>query len=177
MKDERGSAHFILHPSSLILSCMAELSVAEAAATLGVSQDTIRRWIRGGRLVSRRDAQGHVYVQVMAGAAANKGGAPSRAAASQAHGHRHSGPVDIRRQLAHFAGLLREVQRQRDQLEAQVAAQASLLEQAAAERAALLERLRVAQEQLDAALGRELSSRQTQRGRGGQRTPRVRTTK
>jgi len=147
---------------------MTELSVAEAAATLGVSQETIRRWIRGGRLVSRRDAQGHVYVQVMPGAAAN---APARAAPGQAHGHRHSGPVDLRRQLAHVTGLLREVQRQRDQLEAQVAGQAALLEQAATERAALLERLRTAQEQLDAALGRHSPAG------GTQRTPRVRSAK
>ena len=139
-----------LHPSSLIPHPyrMAEMTVAEAAERLGVSVETIRRWIRSGQLVSRRDPRGHVTVEVLAGSGRDPDAAPS---ATQS-GHRHSHPVDLRRQLAHVNGLLAEVRRQRDQLEAQVAAQAHLLEQAAAERPELLRRLKAAQEELRLAL-------------------------
>jgi excisionase family DNA binding protein len=36
-----------------------DLGIAEAAIALGVSQDTLRRWERNGKLATRRDSAGH----------------------------------------------------------------------------------------------------------------------
>jgi molybdopterin-binding protein len=41
---------------------MPELSVGEAAALAGVSDDTLRRWADAGRVASRRSASGHRLV-------------------------------------------------------------------------------------------------------------------
>lgn len=38
---------------------MAEFRISEAAELLGVSPDTVRRWVDGGRLPAGRDANGH----------------------------------------------------------------------------------------------------------------------
>jgi excisionase family DNA binding protein len=43
---------------------MAEMTIAEAAAALGLSVDTVRRRIRAGQLESRTDPRGRVVVQV-----------------------------------------------------------------------------------------------------------------
>ena len=38
---------------------MTRFSIGEAARLLGVSPDTVRRWVDAGRLAAERDAQGH----------------------------------------------------------------------------------------------------------------------
>ncbi len=43
---------------------MEELGLSEAAARLGVSTETVRRWIKRGRLQSRKADDGHVLVMV-----------------------------------------------------------------------------------------------------------------
>ncbi len=40
----------------------SELTIREAAAALGVSVDTIRRWDRAGRIATTRDARNHRLV-------------------------------------------------------------------------------------------------------------------
>lgn len=45
---------------------MPTYRVTEAATLLGVSDDTVRRWIDSGRLVSTRDAAGHHEVDGVA---------------------------------------------------------------------------------------------------------------
>lgn len=42
---------------------MTTFRISEAAALLGVSSDTVRRWVDGGRLAARRDEHGHRLVE------------------------------------------------------------------------------------------------------------------
>lgn len=65
---------------------MTQLRISEAARLLGVSDDTVRRWIADGRLASRTDEGGRTTVEgravaaVMAeGAVADTGGTPTSA--------------------------------------------------------------------------------------------------
>lgn len=85
---------------------MARASIPEAAARLGVSVDTVRRRVRSGRLPATRDARGRYVVELPDGSPA-----PPPPA--------HAGDVDA---------LLAEVRRQREVLEAQLAAQERHLE-------------------------------------------------
>jgi excisionase family DNA binding protein len=41
---------------------MTELRLAEAARLLGVSDDTVRRWVESGRLTSGTDAAGRKVI-------------------------------------------------------------------------------------------------------------------
>jgi molybdopterin-binding protein len=41
---------------------VAGFRIGEAAELLGVSPDTVRRWIDGGRLVAERDEHGHRFI-------------------------------------------------------------------------------------------------------------------
>ncbi|HEX4816992.1 MAG TPA: helix-turn-helix transcriptional regulator [Nonomuraea sp.] len=41
---------------------MAAFRISEAAALLGVSSDTVRRWVDSGRLAAERDEHGHRMV-------------------------------------------------------------------------------------------------------------------
>jgi molybdopterin-binding protein len=42
---------------------MPQFRIGEAAALLGVSDDTVRRWVDAGRLAAARDAQGRLAVE------------------------------------------------------------------------------------------------------------------
>lgn len=41
------------------LPCVTRFRISEAAELLGVSPDTVRRWVDGGRLAAERDDHGH----------------------------------------------------------------------------------------------------------------------
>ena len=43
---------------------MALVSVSRAAAALGVGDDTVRRWVKAGRLASSEDQLGRLLVEV-----------------------------------------------------------------------------------------------------------------
>lgn len=42
---------------------MPQLRISEAAALLGVSDDTVRRWVQGGRLVATKADSGRLVVE------------------------------------------------------------------------------------------------------------------
>lgn len=68
---------------------MSSFRVAEAAGLLGVSDDTLRRWVDGGRVASSTDAAGRAVVagvdlaalaaELAAGGPPGPGGRPARA--------------------------------------------------------------------------------------------------
>jgi excisionase family DNA binding protein len=81
----------------------ADLTIAEAAAQLGVSVDTVRRRIKSGRLASHVDPAGRLLVAVEPAAEGAPPGADAR--------------TDLLRQeLDHTRAMLEEVRRQRDEL-------------------------------------------------------------
>ncbi len=115
---------------------MAEMTIAEAAATLGVSPETIRRRVRRGELPSRKDERGRYLVDVAVGLPP-----PSAAASNDA--------------TLHAAGLLR-LRQELDQAMREIGHRDELLDEARqrAERAEReSDRL---QQQLAAATVREL---------------------
>jgi len=129
---------------------MTAVSIPDAAERLGVSIDTVRRRVRRGELLAERDTRGHWRVMFpddvpmpayeddstihthayaarddqpmheMSRMQANDSLADSATNASLTQSDRAS--AEIERDFLHTRGLLAEVQRQRDQLETQVAA-------------------------------------------------------
>ena len=57
---------------------MTEFRISEAAELLGVSADTVRRWVDAGRLVAARDGHGHRLIKGvdLAGFARSQAGEP-----------------------------------------------------------------------------------------------------
>lgn len=87
---------------------MAGLSVAEAAATLGISVDTVRRRIKRGELETTKARDGRLVVLVDVAAA------PDRDSGTGTH---ESGDVaQLRADLAQALAVLEETQRHRDDL-------------------------------------------------------------
>jgi len=144
---------------------MTTVSIPDAAERLGVSIDTVRRRVRRGELLAERDTRGHWRVTFpddvpmpayeddstihmhayaaqddqpmheMSSMQAHDSLADSAAGASPTQSDRAS--AEIERDFLHTRGLLAEVQRQRDQLETQVAALNAQAERADMERAEL----------------------------------------
>jgi excisionase family DNA binding protein len=107
-----------------------EMTIAEAAASLGVSVDTVRRRIKQGVFESRTDPAGRRMVFMQ--------GTATSSQVVQAESER------LQQELDHARELLSEVRRQREELAAQVEAQRSqllaatrMLEENAEERAEL----------------------------------------
>jgi excisionase family DNA binding protein len=130
------------------------MTIAESAAALGVSVDTVRRRIKQGRLEAHTDPSGRVMVMTpsVPRPATAPGAAPdplpftspmisfSRSDITASDLEREQ----LARELEHARAMLAEVQRQRDELSVLLAAQRAqvetltrLVEQDAAERAEL----------------------------------------
>jgi len=144
---------------------MTAVSIPDAAERLGVSIDTVRRRVRRGELLAERDTRGHWRVTIpddvpmpayeddstihmhayaarndepmheMSSMQTNASRSDRAASASPIQSDRAS--AEIERDFLHTRGLLAEVQRQRDQLETQIAALNAQAERADMERAEL----------------------------------------
>ncbi len=144
---------------------MTAVSIPDAAERLGVSIDTVRRRVRRGELLAERNTRGHWRVMfpddvpmpaygddstIHTHAYATQDDQPmhevssvqmdaslSDRAASASPIKSDRASAEIERDFLHTRGLLAEVQRQRDQLETQVAALNAQAERADMERAEL----------------------------------------
>jgi molybdopterin-binding protein len=75
---------------------MTSFRIGEAAGVLGVSVDTVRRWVDSGRLAAARDAHGHRHVRgsdLAAFARASSGAAPADRASTSSARNRFRGIV------------------------------------------------------------------------------------
>lgn len=107
---------------------MADLTISEAAAALGVSVDTIRRKIKRGELTAHQDSRGKYLVSVDSSAAAAAPAGPS------------AGPADtarLRLELEQAENMIEELRHQREVLEAELQGTRQAMQEAATERAEL----------------------------------------
>jgi predicted site-specific integrase-resolvase len=93
---------------------MADASLAEAATTLGVSVETIRRRVKRGQLASHHDADGHLWIHLAD--AARQASVNGQASASQGARQRLPDDRQVWRELV--AALEATVTEQRVELEA-----------------------------------------------------------
>jgi septal ring factor EnvC (AmiA/AmiB activator) len=124
---------------------MPDVTLPEAAAALGVSIDTIRRRIKRGDLLARKDGAGRYVVTIDTDAAQAHA---HDAAAAAAVAEQQSEADRLRLELAHARELVEELRRQRETLDTQLAAHRHQIEQDAIERAELRRLLGNAQQQL-----------------------------
>lgn len=80
---------------------MAQLRIRDAAAVLGVSDDTVRRWVDGGRLAADVDASGRKVVDGPALARLAEELAADASGPDPSYGHRSA--------RNHFTGIVTEV--------------------------------------------------------------------
>ncbi|MDO8472702.1 MAG: excisionase family DNA-binding protein [Dehalococcoidia bacterium] len=107
---------------------MAELTISEAAAALGVSVDTIRRKIKRGEMHAQQDSRGKYLVSV-------EGPVAGAASAGPA-----SGPADsarLRLELEQAERMIEELRHQRQVLESELQGTRLAMQDAATERSEL----------------------------------------
>lgn len=122
---------------------MAELSISEAAATLGVSVDTVRRKIKRGELQAQQDEHGKYLVRVEA---PDGGSLPVPPLVGPAETTR------LRLELDQAERMIQELRHQREVLEAELQGTREAMQDAGTERAELRRLLGNAQMQLSRAL-------------------------
>ncbi|MBI2858587.1 MAG: excisionase family DNA-binding protein [Chloroflexi bacterium] len=123
---------------------MAELTISEAAAALGVSVDTVRRKIKRGEMQAHQDPRGKYLVQVD----------ETEVERPQVDAE-DNGQADMARlklELVHSRAMLEELRHQRETLEAELQGTRQALQDAATERSEMRRLLGNAQMQLSQAL-------------------------
>ncbi|GEM_PF-665111 len=122
---------------------MAELTITEAAAALGVSVDTVRRRIKSGEMEAHQDSRGKYLVAVEA-----SNGTPVAVPGP-------GGLADVARlklDLDHAFAMVDELRHQRETLEAELQGARQALQDAATDRSEMRKLLGIAQMQLSQAL-------------------------